>query len=74
MEARVLSLPQRLKEKTTKHHGLKENKIKSRMFFCGKVEVGLFSQETSIRTRGNGLVLCQGRCKLDIRKKISLTK
>ncbi|KAJ7409570.1 hypothetical protein BTVI_56095 [Pitangus sulphuratus] len=41
---------------------------------CSQVEIGLFSQATSSRTRGHGLKLCQGNFKLDIRKKLFTEK
>ena len=35
---------------------------------CSEVGIGFLSQEPSDKMRGNGLKLCQGRFRLDIRR------
>ncbi|KAK4814044.1 hypothetical protein QYF61_006551 [Mycteria americana] len=48
--------------------GLEQKSYEERLRELGEVGVGLFSQVTTDRTRGNGLELCQGRVRLDIGK------
>ncbi|KAK4817270.1 hypothetical protein QYF61_006469 [Mycteria americana] len=48
--------------------GLEHKSDEERLRDLGEVGVGVFSQVTSDRTRGNGLKLCQGGFRLDIRK------
>ncbi|KAK4817255.1 hypothetical protein QYF61_005468 [Mycteria americana] len=62
----VLERVQRRATKLVK--GLEQKPYEERLRELGEVGVGLFSQVTSDRTRGNGLKLRQGRFRLDIRK------
>jgi len=41
---------------------------------CKKAAEGLFTRACRDRTRGNGFKLTEGRCRLDIRKKLFLTR
>ncbi|KAK4831689.1 hypothetical protein QYF61_018741 [Mycteria americana] len=62
----VLEHAQRRATKLVK--GLEQKSYEEWLRELGEVGVGLFSQVTSDRTRGNGLKLHQGRFRLDIRK------
>ncbi|KAK4831701.1 hypothetical protein QYF61_018753 [Mycteria americana] len=62
----VLERVQRRATKLVK--GLEQKSDEEQLRELGEVGVGLFSQVTSDRTRGNGLKLRQGRFRLDIRK------
>ncbi|KAK4832411.1 hypothetical protein QYF61_023090 [Mycteria americana] len=64
----VLECVQRRATKLVK--GLEHKSYEERLRELGEVGVGLFSQVTNDRTRGNGLKLRQGRFRLDIRKNV----